>query len=187
MAEQHRRDQAKRTSQRRQDLQRFLVHVIGPEAAGPAHIANRFGIPISAPRINNAVPAGSGTDARWPVPPHGHRSESFVQENDGRAPHACAARQPLDLELHAVDFAHLHRGMLRDAPRYAARMSLFLASFWRAVAYCLHPRVIALSFLPLAIMVVLSLALGYFFWDPALDWVRGWMESSNLIRGASDW
>jgi hypothetical protein len=28
-------------------------------------------------------------------------------------------------------------------------MSLLLDSFWRAVAYCLHPRVIALSFLPL--------------------------------------
>ena len=41
-------------------------------------------------------------------------------------------------------------------------MSLLLDSFWRAAAYCLHPRVIALSFLPLVIMVALSLgtALG---------------------------
>jgi hypothetical protein len=72
-------------------------------------------------------------------------------------------------------------------PRYAARMSLFLDSFWRAVAYCLHPRVIALSFLPLLIMVALSLGLGYFFWDAAVEWVRAALESSNLMRSMWTW
>ncbi len=57
-------------------------------------------------------------------------------------------------------------------------MTLFLDSFWRAVAYCLRPRVIALSFLPLVIMVALALGLGYFFWTPALDWVRGMLDAS---------
>ena len=38
-------------------------------------------------------------------------------------------------------------------------MTLLLDSFWRAAAYCLHPRVIALSFLPLVIMVALALGL----------------------------
>jgi hypothetical protein len=66
-------------------------------------------------------------------------------------------------------------------------MTLFLDSFWRAVAYCLHPRVIALSFLPLAIMVALSLGLGYFFWDSALEWVRAWLESSNVMRTMWGW
>jgi hypothetical protein len=66
-------------------------------------------------------------------------------------------------------------------------MSLFLDSFWRAVAYCLHPRVIALSFLPLAIMVALSLGLGYFFWDPALEWVRSWLDSSDFLKGLWSW
>lgn len=66
-------------------------------------------------------------------------------------------------------------------------MSLFLDSFWRAVAYCLHPRVIALSLLPLVIMVGLSLGLGYFFWDNALDWVRGWLESSDVVRALWGW
>ncbi len=66
-------------------------------------------------------------------------------------------------------------------------MNLFLDSFWRAVAYCLHPRVIALSFLPLAIMVVLSLGLGYFFWEPALEWARGFLESSDLMRRLWGW
>ena len=66
-------------------------------------------------------------------------------------------------------------------------MSLFLDSFWRAVAYCLHPRVIALSFLPLAIMVALSLGLGYFYWDAALQWVRGALESSDLMNSVWGW
>jgi hypothetical protein len=66
-------------------------------------------------------------------------------------------------------------------------MSLFLDSFWRAVAYCLHPRVIALSFLPLAIMVVLSLGLGYFFWDGAVDWVFLRLESWDLLKSVWGW
>jgi etoposide-induced protein 2.4 (EI24) len=77
--------------------------------------------------------------------------------------------------------------MLRDAPRYAARMSLFLDSFWRAVAYCLHPRVIALSFLPLVIMVALSLGLGYFYWDSAVGWVRAGLESTDLLKSVWGW
>jgi hypothetical protein len=72
-------------------------------------------------------------------------------------------------------------------PRYAARMSLFFDSFWRAVAYCLHPRVIALSFLPLVIMVALSLGLGYFYWDTALQWVRAALESSDLMNSVWGW
>jgi hypothetical protein len=66
-------------------------------------------------------------------------------------------------------------------------MSLFLDSFWRAVAYCLHPRVIVLSLLPLAILVAVSLGLGYFYWDSALDWVRSWLESSDVIRTLWGW
>ena len=62
-------------------------------------------------------------------------------------------------------------------------MNLMLNSFWRAAAYCLHPRVIALSFLPLIIMIGLALGVGYFFWEPVLEWVRvsldsfGWMTT----------
>ncbi|HSV55470.1 MAG TPA: EI24 domain-containing protein [Burkholderiaceae bacterium] len=66
-------------------------------------------------------------------------------------------------------------------------MSLLLDSFWRAVAYCVHPRVIALSFLPLIIMVALSLGLGYFYWEPALDWVRGALDSWSLIAKLWTW
>src|SRR6185369_10931729 len=80
----------------------------------------------------------------------------------------------------AVESAH-------PPPRYAGRMGLFLDSFWRAVAYCLHPRVIALSFLPLVIMIALSLGLGYFYWDAALQWVRAALESSDLMNSVWDW
>jgi hypothetical protein len=73
------------------------------------------------------------------------------------------------------------------AARYAAVMKLLLDSFWRAVAYCMHPRVIALSLLPLAIMVALSLGLGYFYWTPALEWVRGLLESSALMNSVWGW
>ena len=66
-------------------------------------------------------------------------------------------------------------------------MNLFLDSFWRAVAYCVRPRVIALSFLPLILMVALSLGLGYFYWEPALDWVRNALEASAIIKTMLDW
>lgn len=71
--------------------------------------------------------------------------------------------------------------------RYACAMTLFLDSFWRAVAYCLRPRVIALSFLPLVIMVGLALGLGYFFWTPALDWVRGVLDSTVWLTHLWSW
>lgn len=66
-------------------------------------------------------------------------------------------------------------------------MNLFLDSFWRAVAYCLRPRVIALSFLPLVLMVALALGLGYYFWDGAVDWVRISLESSTLVNNVWSW
>ncbi|MCJ0764013.1 EI24 domain-containing protein [Variovorax terrae] len=66
-------------------------------------------------------------------------------------------------------------------------MSLLLDSFWRAVAYCLHPRVIALSFLPLVLMVALSLGLGYFYWDATLEWVRGALDSYSLLNNLWSW
>ncbi|RZI98763.1 MAG: hypothetical protein EOO54_28535, partial [Haliea sp.] len=66
-------------------------------------------------------------------------------------------------------------------------MSKLFDSFWRAVAYCLHPRVIALSVLPLVIMGVLALGLGYFFWDDALVAVRASLESWELLGTMARW
>jgi hypothetical protein len=66
-------------------------------------------------------------------------------------------------------------------------MNLLLDSFWRAVAYCLHPRVIALSVLPLGLMVAAALGLGYFFWDAALDAVRAFLDSWALAATLIGW
>jgi Etoposide-induced protein 2.4 (EI24) len=66
-------------------------------------------------------------------------------------------------------------------------MNLLLDSFWRAAAYCLHPRVMALSVLPLLLMVGMGLGLGYFFWEPALDWVREMLDSWALINMFWSW
>lgn len=66
-------------------------------------------------------------------------------------------------------------------------MNLLFDSFWRAVIYCLRPRVIALSFLPLVLMVALSLGLGYYFWDAALDGVRGALEASAVVNNLWVW
>jgi len=60
-------------------------------------------------------------------------------------------------------------------------------AFWRAAAYCLHPRVIALSILPLVIVGGLAGALGYFFWESAIAGVRATMESWLLVATFLQW
>jgi len=66
-------------------------------------------------------------------------------------------------------------------------MSLFLGSLWRALAYCLHPRVILLSLLPLLLIVTLALGLGYLYWSPAVDWVHGLLEASTWVNSVWSW
>jgi hypothetical protein len=66
-------------------------------------------------------------------------------------------------------------------------MGLLFDSFWRAAAYCLHPRVILLSFLPLLLMVLLSFGLGYFFWDGAVSAVSDWLQSNALLQTVLGW
>ena len=50
-------------------------------------------------------------------------------------------------------------------------------SFWRAAAYCLHPRVIGLSLLPLVAMSAAALLIGYFAWQPVLAWMEAALSS----------
>jgi hypothetical protein len=66
-------------------------------------------------------------------------------------------------------------------------MSRLIDSFWRAAVYCLHPRVIALSFLPLIIMTVASLGLGYLYWNDAVDMLRSQLDSYQLVNSMSQW
>ncbi len=66
-------------------------------------------------------------------------------------------------------------------------MNLIFESFWRALAYCFRPRVIALSLLPLLLMVGLALGLGYYYWDVAIGSVRGMLEESSIINSLWAW
>ena len=66
-------------------------------------------------------------------------------------------------------------------------MKLLLDSFWRAGAYCLHPRVIGLSVLPLLIGVALALGLGWLYWESAVAGVRAMLETWSLVDAALKW
>ncbi|MBK7313466.1 EI24 domain-containing protein [Candidatus Aalborgicola defluviihabitans] len=66
-------------------------------------------------------------------------------------------------------------------------MSMLFDSFWRAAAYCLRPRVILLSVLPLVLVVALTVGLGYFYWDVAMDQVRLLLESSEFVNNGWAW
>lgn len=60
-------------------------------------------------------------------------------------------------------------------------------SAWRAAAYCVHPLVIFLSLLPLLLIAGLAFAVGYFFWEPALDAVSNAFSSWELLSALFKW
>ena len=62
-----------------------------------------------------------------------------------------------------------------------------LDAFWRAVAYCLHPKVILLSLAPLLVVGGGVALLGYYFWEPAVDAVRGTLEQWSLLASFFAW
>ena len=66
-------------------------------------------------------------------------------------------------------------------------MMLFMDYFWRALAYCLHPKVIMLSLLPLILMAVIVTGLGAMYWDLAVDTVRTGMEAGPVLGWAWTW
>jgi len=66
-------------------------------------------------------------------------------------------------------------------------MSRVADAFWRAAAYCLHPRVIALSLLPLLVAALLSFGLAYFFWESAVAGLRATLDSWRLIETLLGW
>lgn len=68
--------------------------------------------------------------------------------------------------------------VIAAAPRGAA---VVIDAGWRAAAYCLHPRVIAWSLLPLLLAVLLALGLSWFYWEPAVAAVRANMESWLIV------
>lgn len=66
-------------------------------------------------------------------------------------------------------------------------MKSILDALVRAGLYCLMPRVIALSFLPLVLMVTLSWGLGYLYWDAAVSGVRQFLEQFSLLASLWNW
>lgn len=66
-------------------------------------------------------------------------------------------------------------------------MSLLADSFWRAAAYCLHPRVILWSLLPLLVAAAVCVGLGMLFWGDAVDTVRGTLADWSLIAAMMQW
>jgi hypothetical protein len=66
-------------------------------------------------------------------------------------------------------------------------MRLLFDSFWRALAYTLHARVMAYSLLPLALMVALALGWGYYFWEPSVGWVRDTLVTWAWVQLVLGW
>ncbi len=66
-------------------------------------------------------------------------------------------------------------------------MGLLLDSFWRASAYCLRPRVMALSTVPLLVIAALAFVFGYFYWDAAVAGMRAVLDSSTILTSLWTW
>jgi hypothetical protein len=62
-----------------------------------------------------------------------------------------------------------------------------LDAFWRAAAYCLHPRMLLWSLLPLLVAGGVVALLGWAYWEPAVAWVRGTLEQWALTVAMLEW
>lgn len=71
--------------------------------------------------------------------------------------------------------------------RYACAMGLLFDSFWRAAAYCLRPRVMLLSAVPLVLMAVLALVAHHFYWDSAVAAMTRVLDDSSLLSSVLTW
>ena len=60
-------------------------------------------------------------------------------------------------------------------------------SFWRAVGYCAHPRILLWSLLPLALCGGLVWLLGWAYWEGAVAAVRGTLEQWALVAAMLQW
>jgi hypothetical protein len=66
-------------------------------------------------------------------------------------------------------------------------MRAMLDAFWRAAAYCLHPRVILWSMLPLMLAGGAVFGLGWLYWESSVAAVRSTLEQWALVLAAMTW
>jgi len=66
-------------------------------------------------------------------------------------------------------------------------MALLMDSFFRALAYCILPRVIVWSLLPLLLMVALGLGAGYLYWTDAVQAMRSALENASWLSFIWNW
>lgn len=66
-------------------------------------------------------------------------------------------------------------------------MQLVFDSFVRAVGYCLRPKVIALSLLPLAVVLGLTTGWIWLYWEPAVAAVASWLDASTAFSLVWGW
>ncbi|MBE0547781.1 MAG: EI24 domain-containing protein [Rubrivivax sp.] len=66
-------------------------------------------------------------------------------------------------------------------------MNAILDAFWRAVAYCLHPRLMLWSLLPLLLAGGTVALLGWAYWEPAVAAVRDTLERWALTSAMLEW
>jgi hypothetical protein len=62
-----------------------------------------------------------------------------------------------------------------------------LDAFWRAAAYCVHPRVVVLSLVPLVAVTALALVLGWMFWGQAVAGLSAWMAGAGWLQWLWAW
>lgn len=60
-------------------------------------------------------------------------------------------------------------------------------AFWRAAGTCLHPRVLAWSLLPLAVAAAAVAALGWAYWESAIDGVRAALDGWSMSQSVFQW
>jgi Etoposide-induced protein 2.4 (EI24) len=66
-------------------------------------------------------------------------------------------------------------------------MKAMFDAFWRAAAYCLHPRVILWSMLPLLLIGGGVFTLGWLYWESTVAAVRATLEQWALVLAALTW
>jgi hypothetical protein len=66
-------------------------------------------------------------------------------------------------------------------------MSAMFDAFWRAAGYCVHPRVILWSLLPLVVAGGAVGVLGWAYWESTVAAVRGALEQWSLVAAMMRW